>query len=313
MKRPRPSTGGPVKVPSNATSYLGFTHLSAPVSLQIAIGLLMFALVFVPLERLVALRQQPVFRSGWSTDVIYYVAGCFVGKFTDALSFGAMLLIRQLSGLDASGVVATQPAWIQFLELVIVADFLAYVFHRALHQYAWLWRFHRVHHSSRRMDWLANVRLHPIDKIFGDCFQFILIFLLGFASAPLLAYTIFLGFQGFLNHSNTRINFGFLRWMIASPQFHHWHHCDDPEAYNKNFAPHLVIFDRLFGTIYLPRERSMPERYGVPESVPAGFWSQMIYPFRSIDWASRMSPQVKRSQVYGSQMSVSVTESQGPR
>ncbi|HBZ70163.1 MAG TPA: hypothetical protein DEP35_10680 [Deltaproteobacteria bacterium] len=281
------------------------------------IGLLMFALVFVPLERLVALRQQPVFRPGWTTDVIYYVAGCFVGKFSDAMSFGAMLLIRQLGGLDSSSIVATQPAWVQFLELVIVADFLAYLLHRALHQYAWLWRFHRVHHSSRRMDWLANVRLHPVDKILGDCFQFIPIFCLGFASAPLLAYTIVLGFQGFLNHSNTRISFGFLRWIVASPQFHHWHHCDDseayPEAYNKNFAPHFVIFDRLFGTIYLPRDRSMPERYGAPESVPAGFWQQMIYPFRSPDWASRVSPQVERSAVFEGQVSLSASETQGPR
>jgi len=58
------------------------------------------------------------------------------------------------------------------------------------------------------MDWLANVRLHPIDKTLGDCFQFIPIFLLGISSAPILAYTILLGFQGFFNHSNIKVNFG---------------------------------------------------------------------------------------------------------
>lgn len=99
-------------------------------------------------------------------------------------------------------------------------------------------------------------------------------------NGPLVAYTIFLGFQGFLNHSNVRINFGPLRWIIAGPEFHHWHHCNDPDAYNKNFAPHLVVFDLLFGTAYFPPDRSTPERYGIPEAVPAGFWAQITSPLR---------------------------------
>lgn len=128
------------------------------------------------------------------------------------------------------------------------------------------------------MDWLANVRLHPVDKLMGDCFQFIPLFFLGFSTGPLLAYTIFLGFQGFFNHSNVRIDFGPLRRVVASPQFQHWHHCRDAVAYNKNFSPHLVIFDRLFGTFYLPHDRSAPDRYGVEEPVPELLPGQLIYP-----------------------------------
>jgi len=49
----------------------------------------------------------------------------------------------------------------------------------------------------------------------------------------------------FLNHANVRVNLGPLRWLIAGPDFHQWHHCENPAAYNRNFSPHLVIFDRL--------------------------------------------------------------------
>jgi sterol desaturase/sphingolipid hydroxylase (fatty acid hydroxylase superfamily) len=132
------------------------------------------------------------------------------------------------------------------------------------------------------MDWLANVRLHPVDKLFGDTFQFIPIFCVGFGETPLLAYTIFLGFQGFLNHSNVKLNYGPLRWVIASPQFHHWHHSIDEKHYVTNLSPHLVIFDLLFGTFYLPPDPSVPRAYGVPDSVPEGFWEQIVYPFRSL-------------------------------
>jgi sterol desaturase/sphingolipid hydroxylase (fatty acid hydroxylase superfamily) len=185
--------------------------------------------------------------------------------------------------------VADQPGWVQFLEILVLADFLAYLYHRAIHKYAWLWRLHTIHHSSQRMDWLANVRLHPVDKILGDCFQFIPIFCLGFSGTPVLAYTIFLGFQGFFNHSNIKVDFGPLRWIIASPEFHHWHHCDDAKAHNKNFAPHLVIFDRLFGTAYFPPDRAMPANYGIPEPVPKEFWRQMIAPFGHSELIRRVS------------------------
>ncbi len=240
----------------------------------------MFALVFVPLERWLPLRPQDALRRGWRTDVAYYIAGCFVGHASDGASLWAMLLIRNAAGWSPEGAVASQAGWLQFLEILIIADFLAYWFHRNLHRSPWLWRLHKVHHSSPQMDWLANVRLHPLDKLLGDCFQFIPIFWLGFGDGPLIAYTIFLGFQGFLCHANVKLDYGPLRWIIASPEFHHWHHSDSPADYDKNFSPHLVIFDLLFGTLLLPADRSLPKKYGIGEPLPEGFWAQLVHPFR---------------------------------
>ena len=169
--------------------------MSAPVGLEIVAGFLLFAAVFAPLERWFPARAQRSLRDGWTTDIIYYAAGCLIGHLSDAISTSAMLLLRSATGLDIARRAAAQPGWLQFLEILILADFVAYWFHRALHRNPYLWRLHRVHHSSECMDWLANVRLHPLDKVLGDCFQFIPIFFVGFASGPLLAYTIFLAFQ----------------------------------------------------------------------------------------------------------------------
>lgn len=259
--------------------------MSAPVALEVFFGFVMFAAVFAPLERFFPIRRQPVLRPGWSTDVVYYIAGCILGHVSDAASLLGLFLIQRAIGAKALSGAAAQSLWLQVLEIVLIADFLTYVFHRALHSNAFLWRFHQVHHCSERMDWLAGNRLHPVDKILGDCFQFIPIFCIGFSGTAVLVYTIFLGFQGFLIHSNIRVNLGPLRWVVANPQFHHWHHSRDPRAYNKNFAPHLVIFDLLFGTAYIPPPRVMPEEYGLYEDVPAGFMAQMIYPFLRADAA----------------------------
>jgi sterol desaturase/sphingolipid hydroxylase (fatty acid hydroxylase superfamily) len=252
--------------------------VSTPIYLQIIIGFVLFATIFVTLERRFPLRRQKIFRRGWLTDVEYFVVGCLAGQFSGVISLALILSIRPLTGHPQ--IISHQPGWLQFLEILLLFDFLGYLFHRAMHEIPWLWRFHRIHHSSQEMDWLVNVRVHPVDKVLSDCLQLIPAAFLGFSTAPLLAFTILLGVQGFLSHANLRTNFGPLRWVVVSPQFHHWHHSSDPKAHGKNFAPHLVIFDLLFGTARLPPSNAMPAGYGMSDKVPEGFWRQLIHPFR---------------------------------
>jgi len=254
--------------------------MSPSISLQIFVGLPIIALIFRILERSRPLARQRLLRQGWKDDVAWYVLGCYLGQFSSAACLGAMLFLRHETGIDFGRLAEGQPGWLQVLEIVLISDLLGYLFHRLLHSNPWLWRFHKVHHTSNHMDWLAAARLHPVDKLLGDFVQFIPLLCLGFGDDPLLIYASILGFQMFLNHSNARINLGQLRWLIAGPDFHQWHHCVDPAAYNRNFAPHLVIVDRLFGTAHIPKERVRPWKYGVRENAPSGFWGQLLHPFQ---------------------------------
>jgi sterol desaturase/sphingolipid hydroxylase (fatty acid hydroxylase superfamily) len=250
------------------------------IYLQIFIGLPVITLVFRLLEQWRPLTRQRLFRRDWKVDVAYYALGCILSPLSSAGSLAAMVFLRRETGLEFGHIAGSQPGWLQLLEIIATSDLLGYLFHRLLHSNRWLWRFHKVHHSSLQMDWLAAARLHPVDKLLGDFVQLTPLLCLGFGDGPLFAYASILGFQMFLIHSNIRVDFGALRWLIASPAFHHWHHCDDPHAYNKNFAPHLVILDRLFGTAYLPANLVQPERYGSSEAIPDGFLQQLIHPFQ---------------------------------
>jgi sterol desaturase/sphingolipid hydroxylase (fatty acid hydroxylase superfamily) len=254
--------------------------VSTPIYLQIIIGFVLFATIFVTLERKFPLRRQKMFRRGWLTDVEYFVVGCLAGQLSGVISLALVLFLRPLTGTSYPQMISHQAGWLQFLEILLLFDFLGYACHRAMHEIPWLWRFHRIHHSSQEMDWLVNVRVHPADKMLSDCVQLIPATFLGFSPLPLLAFAILLGVQGFLSHSNLRTNFGPLRWVVVSPQFHHWHHSNDLKAHDKNFAPHLVIFDLLFGTARLPPSNAMPAGYGVSDKVPEGFLKQLIHPFR---------------------------------
>ena len=105
------------------------------------------------------------------------------------------------------------------------------------------------------MDWLAGSRLHLVDVAVTRGLTYVPIYLLGFSEAPLFAYVAFVSIQATFIHANVRFRFGPLAWMLATPQFHHWHHGAEHEAVDKNFAVHLPVIDWLFGTFHLPKDR----------------------------------------------------------
>lgn len=242
-------------------------------------GFIVLVFVFVPLERILMLHEQKVWRKGWLIDTFYYFTGYFIGKGATQLLLIFVLFSSGIIGANLSIFVTTQPMWLQFLEAVLIADFGYYWAHRLLHTIPWLWRFHAVHHSVQDLDWLATVRVHPCDQIFTRAFQVIPLFFLGFSTEVLAVYALFSSAIAFFIHSNIRLRVGIFKWIFATPQFHHWHHADHPHAYNHNFAAQLPLIDFLFGTLYMPI-RETPTKYGISEQVPINYFQQMLYPFR---------------------------------
>lgn len=186
--------------------------------------------------------------------------------------------LNQFIDLEWQAKIATQPIVIQVIEAILLADLGYYIAHRLLHTVPVLWKFHAVHHSVEQMDWLATVRVHPVDQVFTRFFQLIPIFCCGFSVKALGIYALFSSAIAFFIHANTRLKLGFLTWIVATPQFHHWHHANDPAAYNKNLAAQCPLFDLLFGTFYLP-DRKIPQEYGIAETFPNGYFRQFLYPF----------------------------------
>jgi sterol desaturase/sphingolipid hydroxylase (fatty acid hydroxylase superfamily) len=52
--------------------------------------------------------------------------------------------------------IGKQPLWLQIIEILLITDFVQYWAHRAFHRIPFLWKFHAIHHSAERMDWLAG-------------------------------------------------------------------------------------------------------------------------------------------------------------
>jgi sterol desaturase/sphingolipid hydroxylase (fatty acid hydroxylase superfamily) len=248
---------------------------------RLVFGVLVVAAIFIPMERIFALRQQRVFRARWRTDLVHFVVN---NLLTTALLvvtvIGIGTALRAAVPGSLRSAVAGQSLGLQFIEAFLLAELCGYWAHRATHTVPVLWRFHRVHHSIEEMDWLAAGRLHPIDQAFTRSCIVLPLVALGFTRATFGAFLVLVTFQALFIHANVRFRFGPLRWLISTPEFHHWHHSGDPAAYNSNFAGELPVLDLLFGTLHLPTGKR-PDSYGIAESAPAGYLAQLMWPLRS--------------------------------
>ena len=145
------------------------------------------------------------------------------------------------------GGITAQPLWLQTVEAFALAEVLQYWAHRASHTVPVLWRFHKLHHSITELDWVAAARLSPRRPgvralLHRDPAVRARLHPRRFG-ALLIVFTL----QALFIHANVRFTFGPLRYVFATPEFHHWHHAADPRAYNSNFAGELPVIDKLFG------------------------------------------------------------------
>jgi sterol desaturase/sphingolipid hydroxylase (fatty acid hydroxylase superfamily) len=244
-------------------------------------NLLLIALVFVPLEQLLPLHGgRKLFRPLWFQDLLhYFFSGILIrfGILAVVVSVVAGLATATPGALHEA--VRGLPIWLQTILVIAVADFGFYAAHRMFHAVPRLWRFHAIHHSIEEMDWLAAHRVHPVDQILTKSASLVPVFALGFSEVAIGIYALLYHWHSLLIHSNVRLGFGPLRWLVASPQFHHWHHANERAAYDKNFAGQLPIWDVIFGTLHLPG-RQVPHRYGVDDPVPRDYVGQLVYPLR---------------------------------
>ena len=248
-------------------------------------GLLILICVFIPVEKIWVMHKQKFWREGYLTDLIYYFSGFFIGKGT-AQFLLVFALLSQGSMPILSSFVSQQNLGLQVFVAIFIGDLCFYFAHYLLHTVPWLWQFHAIHHSSTHIDWLATVRVHPVEQIFTKSCQMIPLYWLGFSTEALAIYAIFSSATAFFIHANIRIKFPILKWIIATPEFHHWHHDRYPKNNPQNLAVQLPIIDYIFGTLYMPKNEQI-QSYGTTLNTKTSYLNHLIYPFKN--WYRNLS------------------------
>lgn len=232
--------------------------------------------VFLPLERLFPGHEQPVFRRGWGTDLLFFLGQYLLWTAPVVLALTWIYQNHTLLPLDAVRAAFATWAWpLQFLTVILLSDMAIYWGHRLSHKYEFLWRFHRVHHTAERIDWLAAHREHPFDNLYTRTIENLPLILLGFDLTTIAGFAMFRGLWAIYIHSNVSLTPGPLRYLIGAPRLHHWHHAIDGTGH-RNYANLSPLMDLMFGTYYDPGH--MPARVGITEPHARGYFGQLLDP-----------------------------------
>lgn len=259
------------------------THNSTGLALGLdwlVLALVASVTLFTFLEKIFPkYKSQAILRPEWQLDLIYFCFNHLI--FTFILLIGNYFTTTVFNWAVSDTLqnfVQDLPVVVQVLILIVCADFVLYWSHRTFHETPWLWKIHAVHHSVEHMDWLAGSRNHIVQTIVDRCIALVPLYLIGPDKAALDIYVIFAGLQAVMVHANLGIPFGPLKYIICTPQYHHWHHSSEAPAIDTNYAVHMPLFDMIFGTYHMP-DKHWPAHYGTTVRLPRTFFKQLTYPF----------------------------------
>jgi sterol desaturase/sphingolipid hydroxylase (fatty acid hydroxylase superfamily) len=174
------------------------------------------------------------------------------------------------------------PLVIQLVWALIIGEFFLYWVHRLAHEWDFLWRFHALHHSAPRLYFLNAVRFHPVDLAISNFAPFIPLIALGAGPEVMALFTLASAVHGLFQHTNLPMKLGPLNWFFAMAELHRWHHSTILEEANSNFGQNLIVWDIVFGTRNLPKDREPPEKIGINgmPNFPMRYWGQLMSPIQ---------------------------------
>lgn len=172
----------------------------------------------------------------------------------------------------------------QLILMLLLGDAGRYWGHRLAHTIPFLWNFHAVHHSAKRLWWWNATRQHPVDKTWFTFTEMLFPVLLGAEGIVLSMYLGVTAVCGYSQHCNIDLKLGPLYWFFNVVDLHRWHHSKNPKESDNNYGNNLIIYDRLFGTYYHPERQGDSEREVgdiglINPNYPQNYLGQLKAPF----------------------------------
>ncbi|UCE88989.1 MAG: sterol desaturase family protein [Pseudomonadota bacterium] len=191
----------------------------------------------------------------WRLRALAVTVGIFFFTTEVAIFWG--IALEGVSLLDGSALGTAGGAVVG----ILVYELAHYWYHRAAHQWNWLWRAgHQMHHSAESVDAFGAYYLHPFDAFMFTTLGSLVFFpLLGVSVEAGVIAALFLTFNAMFQHANIPTPH-WLGYLIQRPESHAVHHGRGIHRYNYSDLP---LWDMVFGTFRNPRS---------VEGLEAGFY-----------------------------------------
>jgi sterol desaturase/sphingolipid hydroxylase (fatty acid hydroxylase superfamily) len=180
----------------------------------------------------------------WRLRAALVTAAIFFFSGEVALFWGSLFGDAHLFDLGDTGLWGVIPG-------ILVYELFHYGYHRAAHEWNWLWRAsHQMHHSAESLDAFGANYLHPLDAaVFATLSSLVLFPLLGLSLEAGVLTALFLTFNAMFQHANISTPH-WLGYLIQRPESHNIHHARGVHRYNYSDLP---LWDMVFGTFRNPR------------------------------------------------------------
>ena len=147
------------------------------------------------------------------------------------------------------------PKSINFVMSILLVDCFHYISHRLHHSIPLLWRFHRLHHSDKRVNSITSFIHHPFETISSFFIGIFMYVIFDIPVIAILCHSLLAVIHTPFTHTTLHIPKHIekiLSYLIITPSFHRIHHSRDMKEGNSNFGNIFPFWDKLFGT-YIPK------------------------------------------------------------
>jgi len=190
------------------------------------------------------------------TIAIFYVAG-YIAVFWAALLGDFHLLDGSHLGTWGGAAVG-----------ILAYEFGHYWYHRAAHEFDWLWLAgHQMHHSAESLDAFGAFYQHPLDAFFFATVASLVFYpLLGLTVEAGVVGALFLTFNAMFQHMSFKTP-RWLGYLIQRPESHSVHHGRGIHRFNYSDLP---LWDIVFGTFRNPKAFQVAHGFyaGASERIP---------------------------------------------
>ena len=171
------------------------------------------------------------------------------------------------------------PFWLQLILVMLLYSFLRYSVHRLQHKIPFLWELHSYHHSVTDLQASNTFVSHPIDYSLRNVLPPVILGAVGFDPVAVVFGAGLLATTSTFSHCGAGLHAGWMNQIFVTPEVHRWHHAaKTPEGhrYAVNYGVGFALWDRLFGTYYLPMQEGVPLQ---PEKLghPGGYADESNY------------------------------------
>lgn len=182
----------------------------------------------------------------------YFFSGIFfaLGGLLHDYSFWRLNVESWIPGVTSIPLVS-------FLTYLIIFDCIDYGYHRLSHRLNFWWQLHALHHSQKHLTAWSDNRNHFVDDIFRAFVFSAVGLVLGVQPGEFLLLIVTGRLIQSWQHGFFPYRYGFLKYLIVTPNFHRYHHAIDlgyqapgkvGELGGCNFGVLFPWWDMLFKT-----------------------------------------------------------------